>query len=366
MIKIYEPYINNKQVKEFLSDVIDSGWLGHTGKYVELCTEYFEKLFGCYCLLTANGTLATELMHEAVKFKFNGRKNSVTQDNVFVAVWNAIYRSNAYDLNKILPVDDKTLNFNSRDLKSRIWQFSPTVLKVVHNIGNVVNVPKLKRDFPNLIIIEDNCEGLFGKYEDKFTGTEAFCSSVSFFANKTITSGEGGMFMTKDREVFEYIKSLHSHGQTKERYLHDKLATNCRITNMQAAILWSQIQTLPEILSKKSLIFENYRKFCENSNGFYQFQQSEPNTTSANWMFILRSPCPHQKLADFLGENGIESRRMFYPAKSHKHINIEDIMYTPNMLDYWLMLPSHPGLLSAEQEYIFEKLEEFRRKCKDD
>jgi perosamine synthetase len=360
MIKIYEPHINNKLAKEYLCDVIDSGWLGHTGKYVELCTEYFEKLFGCYCLLTSNGTAATELLHEAVKFKYPEPKDIVTQDNVFVAVWNSAKRSNAYESMEILRVDEKTLNFSTENLKNSICPFQTTVLKVVHNIGNIVNVPQLKRDFPKLVIIEDNCEGLFGKYEGKFTGTEAFCSSVSFFANKTITSGEGGMFMTKDREVFDYIKSLHSHGQTSERYLHDKLATNCRITNMQASVLWSQIQTLPEILSKKSEIFNRYRNFCENSNGFYQIQESDPTTDNANWMFILKSPKSHVKLSEFLEKNGIETRRMFYPIASHLQFELSH-RNSANTLDNWLMLPSHPGLLVAEQEYIFEKLEEFRR-----
>lgn len=362
MIKIYEPYINNKLTKEFLCDVVDSGWLGHTGKYVELCTEYFEKLFGCYCLLTANGTLATELLHEAVKYKYPGPKDIVTQDNVFVAVWNSIVRSGAYEFMEILPVDERTLNFSTDKLKENISPFQPTVLKVVHNIGNVVNVPELKRQFPNLVIVEDNCEGIFGQYEGKYTGMEAFCSSVSFFANKTITSGEGGMFMTKDREVFEYIKSLHSHGQTSERYLHDKLATNCRITNMQAAVLWAQIQTLPEILHKKAEIFKNYRNFCENSNGFYQFQANEPNTVNADWVFALKSPKSHTELAHFLSESGIESRRMFYPITSHSQFELKTYQkLRSNMLDNWLMLPSHPGLIAAEQAYIFEKLEEFRR-----
>lgn len=364
MIKIYEPYIDNKLAKEYLCDVIDSGWLGHTGKYVELCTEYFEKLFGCHCLLTANGTLATELLHEAVRFKFGTNIPFATQDNVFVAVWNSFLKSKVYDNVGLLSVDEKTLNFPMEELRKNLVGVDENVVfKVVHNVGNVVNVPQLKREFPNLILLEDNCEGLFGKYEGKYTGTEAFCSSISFFANKTITSGEGGMFMTKDCDVFEYIKSLHSHGQTSERYVHDKLATNCRVTNMQAAVLWSQIQILPEILHKKSVIFEKYRTFCENSNGFYQFQQSDPATTHANWMFILKSPQSHEKLAAYLTENGIESRRMFYPAQKHRHIRISDPDYVPNMLDSWLMLPSHPGLLAAEQEYIFEKLEEFRRNC---
>lgn len=362
MIKIYEPYINNKQAKEFLSDVIDSGWLGHTGKYVELCTDYFEKLFDCHCLLTANGTLATELLHEAVKFKYPDPKDLITQDNVFVAVWNSAVRSNAYELIEILPTDEKTLNFKSSDLNKNICAFMPTVLKVVHNVGNVVNVPKLKREFPNLVIIEDNCEGLFGKYEGKFTGTEAFCSSVSFFSNKTITSGEGGMFITKDREVFDYIKSLHSHGQTSERYVHDKFATNCRITNMQAAVLWSQIQTLPEILHKKATIFEKYRNFCENSNGFYQFQESDPDTTHANWMFAMKSGKSFAELSEFLMKAGIETRPMFYPTTTHSHLDVKPHHKVRAIVfDSWIMLPSHPGLLAAEQEYIFEKLEEFRR-----
>ena len=115
---------------------------------------------------------------------------------------------------------------------------------IVHNIGNVIDVPMLKNRFPNTIFIEDNCEGFLGKYGDKYTGTDSFASSISFFGNKTLTSGEGGAFITNDCDVFEYINKIKSQGQSNEKFIHDVLGYNYRMTNVQAAILLGQLECI--------------------------------------------------------------------------------------------------------------------------
>ena len=81
---------------------------------------------------------------------------------------------------------------------------------LVHNLGGIIDVDRIKKIRPDIILMEDNCEGLFGKYHNVFTGTSKniLSASVSFYGNKTITTGEGGAFMTHDKEVYEYIKRV--------------------------------------------------------------------------------------------------------------------------------------------------------------
>ena len=80
-------------------------------------------------------------------------------------------------------------------------------------------MPKLKEKYPKSIFIEDNCEGIFGEYENKMSGSESFCSSISFFGNKNITTGEGGAVYTNNTELYQYLNKIHGQGQTDERFI---------------------------------------------------------------------------------------------------------------------------------------------------
>ena len=148
-----------------------------------------------------------------------------------------------------MKIDYNTLNMDTQEDYIKSFEKDSCIL-IVHNYGNIINVPKLNRIRPDLIIIEDNCEGLFGKYENQYSGSyeNTLCSAVSFYANKTLTTGEGGAFFTNDIDIYEYIKSIYSHGMTKQRYIHNNLAYNYRMTNIQAGFLYDQLEDLTHIL----------------------------------------------------------------------------------------------------------------------
>ena len=152
-------------------------------------------------------------------------------------------------------------------------------------------MPRLKRMRPDIIFIEDNCEGIFGKYEGCYSGTSeaSLCSAVSFYANKTLTTGEGGAFFTNDNKIYEYIKSIYSHGMTNERYIHDKVAYNYRMTNIEAGFLYDQLNDLQHILSLKEKIFKKYDILLKKhiNNGKIIKITNEENTVSATWMYCI-------------------------------------------------------------------------------
>lgn len=284
MIPIYQPYFTKKNL-DYAHKAIDSGWVSSQGEYLDLTKNKLKEILQCKKLiLTNNGTSATHLLAIALKYKYPHITKIIVPNNVYVAAWNSFL----YDKNyKLLPIDSNLNTWNIDTSKLEHLLDKNTAVLIVHNIGNVINVPKLKRQFPDTIFLEDNCEGFLGKYEEKFTGTECFVSSISFFGNKTITSGEGGAFITNDDDVFEHINKVKNQGQTNKKYIHDVLGYNYRMTNLQAAILYGQLESLSEIKEKKHNIFELYRKKLSCLDNVV-FQEVEENTEHSEWFFGLR------------------------------------------------------------------------------
>ena len=258
MIPIYKPYIS--KFKHSAISAINDEWISNYGIFVKNVEEKFKEIFQIpYCILMNNGTSATYCLLLAIKFKYPNIKKLYVPNNVFITVWNCSFMIFNKNEIEVLEIDEKTLNMNVNEDYIKSLDKNSCVF-IVHNIGNIINVPRLKRIREDLIFIEDNCEGLFGKYENIYSGMSncSLCSSCSFYANKTLTSGEGGAFFTHNTDIYNYIKSVYSHGMTETRYIHDKLASNYRMTNVQAAFLYDQLNDLENILDLKNKIFNNY------------------------------------------------------------------------------------------------------------
>jgi dTDP-4-amino-4,6-dideoxygalactose transaminase/ribosomal protein S18 acetylase RimI-like enzyme len=232
---------------------------------------------------------------------------------------------------------------------------------IVHNLGNIINVPRLKRLRPDIIFVEDNCEGLFGKYEGIYSGTsnDTLCSSVSFYGNKIITSGEGGGFITNDDEIYNNIIKVYSQGMSSERYIHEIHAYNYRMTNIQAAFLYDQLNDLENILLKKKKIFDNYKELLEpliKDNQIKLFE-CENNTESTNWIFgirIIDNLLSIKDTFEYFKENNIDIRPFFYPINKHKHLS--DIEFNDEnayiLNREIIMIPSSPNLSIENQNYV--------------
>jgi len=241
MITIYSPEITS--YKKSAINAIESGWISNHGEFVEKSTELLKNILNVkHIILMANGTCSTHCLFISIKYKYPNITKIYVPNNVYVAAWNCCfmeYDKNQVEVMKINP-DTWNLETNYEYIKSLD---NNSAILIVHNLGNVINVPRLKKLRPDLIFVEDNCEGFTGKYENIFSGTSAssLCSSISFYANKIITTGEGGAFLTNDDEVYNYIKKVFSQGMSSIRYLHDTHGFNYRMTNIQAAFLYEQL-----------------------------------------------------------------------------------------------------------------------------
>jgi perosamine synthetase len=373
MIPVYKPYLPPQSLK-YAHEALDSTWISSQGKFLNMATEKLQELLNVpHVILLNNGTSACHLVAKSLaKMRHNPyssrKKDLVAPNNVYVAAWNSFLFDQDYH---ITPLDANvdTWNIDLQLLDRYIASQQPATIDilVVHNVGNIVNVPELQRRYPNSYIVEDNCEGFLGTYEGRATGTAGLASAISFFGNKNITSGEGGAFITSSEELYQYAKCVQGQGQSSKRFVHDELGHNYRMTNIQAAILLGQLEILPDILSMKNDVFTTYR------NGFrdhekIRFQLIDENTTNANWMFGVRviGHTNYEEAEVFFKNAGVEIRPMFYPVTAHKHLKESSNITTffdcanGNLLNKeCFILPSYPELTKSEQDYIIKTVHDY-------
>lgn len=360
MIPIYEPYLNKETLK-YAHEALDSGWISSQGYYLDVVKEKLKDILNVkWLILTNNGTTATHLLAKTLKFKNKNIDEIYCPNNVYVAAWNSFL----YDKNYLLkPIDCDLSTWNMDFNKIKEIKDNQAVL-IVHNLGNIQNLIQLKKKYPNTIFLEDNCEGFLGKYENKYSGTESLASSISFFGNKTLTSGEGGCFITNDDDVFDYINCIKNQGQSDTKFIHNFLGYNYRMTNIQAAILYGQLEFIEEIIDKKNSIFEMYKKELSDFDEI-TFQKVESDTHAAKWMFSARfnnfSEQNKKDLELFLYKNEIETRPMFYDIKKHSYLQ-SIVCETKNaeiLNSQVIVLPSSPTLTSNQIKYITNTIKKF-------
>jgi len=363
MINIYQPDINNYSQSAY--DAIKSGWISNHGKYIELANEKLREKLGCkYSILMANGTCATQCLFLSIQYKHPEITKIYVPNNAYVAAWNSCRMVYGIEQMEVMKMNDQTWNVETNDEYIKSLDYGAGVL-IVHNLGNIVNVPRLKRIRPDLVFVEDNCEGIFGKYEGIFSGasSESLCASLSFYGNKIITTGEGGAFLTNHQDLYEHIKRVYSQGMSLTRYLHDVHAYNYRMTNVQAAFLYDQLNDLDAILGRKRQVFDYYEKLFQGNKNVKLFEKEE-NTEKADWIFAIRivgNPKSIEETTDFFRNHNVDIRPFFYPIDKHLHLssikNDDEVSVLLNR--EIIMIPSSPTITNEEQQIVANVVYEF-------
>lgn len=361
MIPIYKPYLNN--YKKSAIKAINDEWVSNHGINIELAQEKLKNILNMkYCILMNNGTSATQCLLYSLKYKYPNIKKIYIPNNVFISPINCTI--NVYDISNIevMKINDKTLNIDTSEEYINSLEKNSAVL-IVHNLGNIINVPRLKRLRNDLIFIEDNCEGIFGKYENNYSGSYSLCYALSFYGNKTITTGEGGAYLTNDLELYKYITKLYSHGMTNTKYIHDIIGYNYRMTNVAAGLLYDQLIDIEHILKLKNKIFDNYNHFIKNINNKNKIIDivKEKNTVCSKWMYcIIIKNLNYNHFEKYMFENNISIRPLFYDLRKHKHLKLLNFKYDEkNIFNNGFMIPSYPDLKIKEQKYIINTIEKY-------
>ena len=368
MIPIYKPYFTKESLK-YAHDAIDSTWISSHGKYLSMVEEKLKEITQAkYAILTINGTAATHLVACALKFKYPKIDNIIVPSNVYIAAWNMFIVNPKFFLDPI-DANIQTWNFDwqSLNFETRLKKYpGTTAILVVHNLGNIINVPKLKETYPGkflneIPIVEDNCEGFLGEYNGMPTGKASLAYSVSFFGNKTVTSGEGGAFFTDDEEIYNEMNRVRAHGITSEKFVFDGIGYNYRMTNVQAALLYGQLEIKKEITERKQEIFDLYEK--ELKHELIYFPKEEEGVKNPNWMFGVRFDLSKEKIDQLqlhLHYNDIETRPMFPPMNYHKHmVHMGKFPVSKKLYETILIIPSYPELSHSEVKFICKTIKNF-------
>lgn len=311
---IMQPLLNGNELA-YLSDCIRTGWISSQGAYVKRFEKEFAEFCGArYPLAVSNGTVALHLALEALGIKEGDEV--IVPDLTFAASVNAVIYTGATPV--LIDIDKTTWTISLDDIEKNINQRTKAIMPV-HLYGHPCHMDEIMKlaKKHNLFVIEDAAEAIGGKYKNQHVGVFGDAATFSFFGNKTITTGEGGMIFFKDKNVYEKALILRDHGMSKEKkYWHDYVGFNYRMTNMQAAIGCAQLERIHEFIEQKRKLAAFYNKILTGTNCFILPPQ-EPWAVNGYWLYtaVLKEKVgiTRDLLMEKMLKNGIETRPAFYP-----------------------------------------------------
>ncbi len=346
-IQVCEPLIT-KNAKKYLKDCIDSEWISSSGKYLEA----FEKKWASYCgakdgIAVTNGTSALQVAFKSLNLKPGDEV--IMPSFTIISCATAIIEAGGTPV--LVDCYKDTWCLNIEQVEKKINKKTKALL-VVHMFGHpaemdsIIKIVKKNKIF----LIEDAAESHGAIYKKKRVGGFGDLSCFSFYANKLITTGEGGMVLSNNKKLTEKIRSLRNLSfRSDRRFYHTEIGYNYRLTNMQAAIGISQIENLKiHIKIKRDNTFY-YNKLIKKMNLPLRLPIERKDSKSVFWMYgvvIENRQFDAVYLAEKLNNYGIETRPLFLGMheqpilKKKKIFKNEKFPITEELSKYGLYLPS--------------------------
>ena len=353
-IPISRPSIEKKEI-EYVTDVIKSGWVSSTGgKYIDI----FEKKFAQYCntkyaVATSSGTSALHLT--LVCLGITSDDEVIIPDFTFIATANAAKYTGAKVVT--VDIDDDTLCISPEAIRKAITSKTKAIIPV-HVYGhpaNMLEINKIAKEY-NLFVVEDAAEAHGAKVNGKKVGGLSDAGTFSFFGNKIITTGEGGMITTNSKKLYKKIRYLRDHAMSdKKRYWHTEVGFNYRITNLQAALGVAQFERIDDFLKKRKKIFGWYQEGLRGVKEIKLNHQSSWATT-VYWVICLElknyNESKRDALMKTLKNKNVDTRPYFYPVSD---MPMYDDSYTPithKIYQRGLNLPSYFDITKEQVSLI--------------
>lgn len=284
-IPVNEPLLNGNE-KKYLCECIDTGWISSEGPFVKEFEDKMSSLAGRqYGIAVSNGTAALEVAVQALGISEG--------DEVIMPAFTIISCAMAVTKVGAVPVlvdsDIQTWNMNVHEIEAKITAKTKAIM-AVHLYGLPAEMDKileLARKY-NLKVIEDAAEMHGQFYKDRPCGSFGDISTFSFYPNKHITTGEGGMVVTNDIELAERCRFLRNLCFRRDiRYVHDEISDNYRFTNLQAAVGLAQIERIDEFVSRKRKMGKYYTERLENVEGLVLPTAKTEYADNIYWVYGL-------------------------------------------------------------------------------
>lgn len=348
------PSLTDEERKNVIA-AYDSSWISSSGEFI---TE-FESKFANYCgsmfgIATSNGTVAIHLALEALGI---GRGDEViVPDLTFAATINAVLHAGATPVITDIDIDSWCISVES--IRKLITDKTKAIIPV-HIYGQVCQMDEIMAiaEEHNLYVIEDCAEAHGATFKGKVVGSIGHIGCYSFFANKIITTGEGGMCITNSREIAVKLRILRDHGMSPhKKYFHEEVGYNYRMTNLQAAIGVAQIERIDEIIHKRDQILNWYEHELKDIENF-QLQSTRENVKKVNWLVsILLNDVNRETVMNKLKENGVDSRPFFYPLSSmplyQAYCQKETLITSAIIANKGINLPTYCDLEKEDIQFI--------------
>lgn len=312
MIPVNEPCIGKKEI-EYVLDCLKTGWISSAGKYIQ----EFEEKWATYCgmkygIAVSNGTTALETAVACIDLKPGEEVIMPTFTIISCAL--AIIRNNGIPV--LVDSEPRTWCMDVTKIEEKITSKTRAIMPV-HIYGHPVDmdpVIEIAQKY-DLVIIEDAAEAHGAEYKGKKCGSLGDISCFSFYANKIITTGEGGMLLTNNKKYVEKARAYRNLCfKAERRFYHTELGHNFRLTNIQAAIGLGQLERIDELVEKKRWIGQSYNERLKNIHGL-SLPVEEPWAKNVYWMYgIVLDESTGMNAVDFasnLHEQGIMTRPFF-------------------------------------------------------
>jgi perosamine synthetase len=365
LISVYQPLLNGRE-KDYVLDCLNSNWISSKGPYINKFEIAFASFIDCkHAATCSNGTVALHLAMLALKI---GPDDEVIVPTLtYIASVNAI----AYVGAKPVFVDSlpDTWQMDPEDVRSKITSKTKAIV-VVHLYGHPCDMDALTaiaREY-GLFIIEDCAEAIGSYYKGHHVGTFGDVATFSFYGNKAITTGEGGMVVTNSDHINDMVYRYKGQGLAKGReYWHDIIGYNYRMTNICAAIGLAQLESINDVLYKKRQIAQWYEEVLASLP--LTFHKKVGDVVHSYWMVsaVVDKIKQRDILRVFLAKNGIETRPFFCPVHTMQMYkqDFQSLPVADDLSARGINLPSGAGLSKESIVFIGQYIKKFffKRDC---
>lgn len=361
-----EPDIGDLEA-EYVLDAVRSGWVSSLGRYIG----EFEQQFASYCgsrygVATCNGTTA---LHLALVCLGIGPGDEVILPSLtFVATANAIMYTGASPV--FIDADPETWCIDPAAVEQAFSSRTRAII-VVHLYGHPADMDPIlslamSRSIP---VIEDAAEAHGALYKGRRVGSLGTMGVFSFYGNKLITTGEGGMVLTDNQELAERARFLRDHAMSRERrYWHPAIGYNYRLTNIQAGLGLAQLQRIDEFLARKRRILGWYREYLAECTDL-RLNPELPWARSSHWLIsaLLPPSVSQEAVITELRRKGVDTRPFFHPIHTlppyqgrYREVKMDGngCPVAEDLARRGINLPSAVTLTSSDVEYISGALKE--------